>query len=106
VSAAPDPAAILQALGDPTRRRMAELLGPGPLSVSELAQPFDMSLTAVVQHLQVLERCGLIATEKIGRVRTCSLRPEALDTLQGWIAQRRPEWHARLDRLADLLGEE
>jgi DNA-binding transcriptional ArsR family regulator len=96
---------ILQALGDLTRRAMVEELGRGPLSVSALAEPFNMSLTAVVQHLRVLEECGLITTEKVGRVRTCQLRMAGLDALARWIDQRRPEWHRRIDRLADLLDD-
>ena len=101
-----NPGSILQALGDPTRRQIVEVLGRGPLTVSALAAPFEMSLTAIVQHLRVLEECGLVATEKVGRVRTCQLRMDGLDALTQWIEQRRPEWHRRLGRLADLLGEE
>jgi DNA-binding transcriptional ArsR family regulator len=100
-----DAGSILHALGDPTRRQMVEALGRGPLSVSALAEPFDMSLTAVVQHLRVLEACGLVTTEKVGRVRTCHLRMAGLDALTQWIDQLRPEWHRRLDRLATLLGD-
>ena len=100
-----DATLILQALGDTTRRQMVEALGRGPLSVSALAEPFDMSLTAVVQHLRVLENSGLISTEKVGRVRTCQLRAAGLDALAHWIDQRRPEWHRRLDRLTELLGD-
>src|SRR3954471_11959929 len=96
-----DAGPILQALGDPTRRQIAEALRRGPMSVSALAEPFDMSLTAVVQHLRILEDCGLIATEKVGRVRTCQLRMDGLDALARWIDQGRPEWHRRIDRLAD-----
>jgi DNA-binding transcriptional ArsR family regulator len=98
-----DAGMILQALGDATRRQMVEALGRGPLSVSALAAPFDMSLTAVVQHLRILEECGLVTTEKVGRVRTCQLRMAGLDALARWIDQRRPEWHRRIERLADLL---
>jgi DNA-binding transcriptional ArsR family regulator len=104
-AAALDASLILQALGDTTRRQIVEALGRGPLSVSALAEPFDMSLTAIVQHLRVLEDCGLIATQKVGRVRTCQLRSAGLDALAQWVDQRRPEWHRRLDRLADLLGD-
>jgi DNA-binding transcriptional ArsR family regulator len=100
-----DAGPILHALGDATRRQIVEALGRGPLSVSALAEPFNMSLTAIVQHLRVLEDCGLITTEKIGRVRTCQLRMGGLDALATWIDQRRPEWHRRIDRLATLLGD-
>ena len=69
---------VFQALADPSRRIMVERLSRGPASVSELAQPLDMTLAGVVQHLQVLEASGLIRTEKIGRVRTCRIEPAAL----------------------------
>lgn len=96
---------LLHALADPTRRRIVERLGSGPASVTELAAPLPMSLPAVVQHLQVLERSGVIGTEKVGRVRTCRLEPERLDTLQDWIAARRSAWQHRLDRLGDVLAD-
>lgn len=82
-----------------------ETLSAGPMSVSALAAPFEMSLTAIVQHLRVLEDSGLIATEKAGRVRTCRLDSAGLDTLQRWIEDRRSLWDRRLDRLAQLVGE-
>jgi DNA-binding transcriptional ArsR family regulator len=96
---------VFQALADPTRRTMIERLSRGPASVSELAQPLDMSLSAVVQQLRLLEASGLVRTEKTGRVRTCRIEPEALRTAEGWIAERRATWERRLDRLADYLGE-
>jgi len=102
----PDVNRVLQALGDPTRRAIVDRLSQGPLSVSTLAQPFDMSLTAVVQHLQVLEECGLVHTEKIGRVRTCRLDPAGFDALEQWIRTHRSAWERRLDRLGELLEEE
>jgi DNA-binding transcriptional ArsR family regulator len=95
---------VLQALADPTRRRIVEQLGIGPASVSTLAAPMPMSLPAVVQHLQVLEGCGLVASEKVGRVRTCRLEMERLDMVQGWIANQRRTWEHRLDRLGDTLA--
>ncbi len=107
----PDPAPaldvhlILQALGDATRRRMVEILGAGPLSMSALAAPFDMTLTAIGQHLHVLEECGLVATQKIGRVRTCQLRSEGLDALAAWVEARRPAWDRKLDRLVEMLRD-
>ena len=94
---------IFQALGDATRRRLIDLLGSGPRSVSELAGPLDVTVTAVMQHLRVLEECGLVATEKIGRVRACRLRPEGLDVLDAWIRARRSTWEHRLDALTDIL---
>jgi DNA-binding transcriptional ArsR family regulator len=101
----PDSERVLQALGDPTRRRIVEALSVGPMSVSALAAPFDMSLTAIVQHLRVLEESGLVATEKVGRVRTCRLDSAGLDTLQRWIEDRRTLWDRRLDRLSMLVDE-
>lgn len=98
--------ALLQALADPTRRRIVEQLGDGPATVSALAAPLPMSLPAVVQHLQVLERSGVITTEKVGRVRTCHLQPKRLQTVQDWIAARRQAWERRLDRLGDYLAAE
>ena len=96
---------VFQALADPTRRGMVERLSRGPVSVSELARPLAMSLPAVVQHLHVLEASGLIWSEKIGRVRTCRIEPEALRTAEQWIAERRTSWERRLDRLGAYLAE-
>jgi DNA-binding transcriptional ArsR family regulator len=95
---------VFQALGDPTRRAMMERLSAGPVSVSRLAEPFGMSLAAVVQHLQILEESGLVRTEKVGRVRTCSIDPRGLALAANWIGERRSIWEKRLDRLGDLLG--
>lgn len=95
-----------QALADPTRRAMVERLACGPASVSELAEPLPMSLPAVVQHLQVLEQSGLVRTEKVGRVRTCRVEPEALGAVERWVAQRRSAWARRLDRLGTVIEEE
>jgi len=96
---------IFHALGDPTRRAMVEKLSEGPLSVSRLAAPFGITLAAVVQHVQVLEGCGLVHTEKLGRVRTCRLEPACLERVAQWIADRRSLWERRLDRLAEELAE-
>lgn len=96
---------MFQALGDPTRRLMVERLSRGPASVSELAKPFDMSLPAVVQHLQVLEASGLVRSQKVGRVRTCTIDTGALSLAEQWINERRIAWSNRLDRLGELLGE-
>ena len=91
------------ALSDPTRRRMVQRLARGPASVSELAKPLSISLPAVMQHLQVLETSGIVRTEKIGRVRTCSVEPKMLTLAERWIAERREMWERKLDRLADYL---
>lgn len=97
---------VFQALADPTRRRVVERLTRGPASVSELAKPLDMTLSAVVQHLAVLETSGLVRSEKVGRVRTCRVEPAALRLAEQWITDRRATWERRLDRLGDLLAEE
>ena len=91
---------VFQALADPTRRVMVERLTQGPASVSELARPLDMSLSAVMQHLQVLESSGLVISHKEGRVRTCRIEPTALQSAEEWIARTRAQWERRLDRLA------
>jgi DNA-binding transcriptional ArsR family regulator len=96
---------VFHALADPTRRALVERLSRSPASVSDLATPFDITLAAVVQHLQVLERSGLVRTEKVGRVRTCCLEPKGLAVAERWIAERRSLWERRLDRLGALLAE-
>lgn len=96
---------VFQALSDPSRRVMVERLSRGPASVSELARPLTMSLPAVVQHLQVLEASGLVRSEKVGRVRTCRIEPQALEAAEQWIVERRASWERRLDRLGDYLAE-
>lgn len=85
---------------------MVERLTRGPASVSELARPLAMSLPAVVQHLHVLEASGLVRSQKLGRVRTCSVEPTALRTAEQWLAERRTFWEASLDRLGKYLAEQ
>jgi DNA-binding transcriptional ArsR family regulator len=85
---------------------MVDRLASGPASVSELAGPLPMSLPAVVQHLHVLERSGLVRSEKVGRVRTCRIEPAALTNAERWIAERRAAWERRLDRLGAYLADE
>jgi DNA-binding transcriptional ArsR family regulator len=97
---------VFRALADPARRGMVERLSRGPASVSELARPLAMSLSAVVQHLQVLEGSGLVRSEKAGRVRTFRVDAAALRTAEQWIALRRAKWQRRLDRLGDYLAEQ
>jgi len=92
-----------QALSDPVRRRMLARLSRGPASVSELAQPFSISLPAILQHLKALEESGLVRSEKKGRVRTVRLQPNALSAAESWIADRRAEWEAQTDRLENYL---
>jgi DNA-binding transcriptional ArsR family regulator len=96
---------LFQALSDPTRRRMLERLSRGPASVSALAEPLAISLPAAIQHLQLLESSGLVHTEKVGRVRTCTLDPAALRTAERWIADKRSSWERRLERLGRYLAE-
>ncbi len=84
---------------------MVERLTMGPASVSQLAEPLLMSLAAVVQHVQVLEACGVVKTEKVGRIRTCRIERAALTEAEEWIADRRRGWETRLDRLGDILNE-
>jgi DNA-binding transcriptional ArsR family regulator len=97
---------VFQALADPSRRTMVERLSRGPASVSDLAQPFDMSLPAVMQHLQVLETSGLVRSEKSGRVRMCRIEPRALAAAEGWFTKRRATWERRFDRLEAFLAAE
>jgi len=97
---------VFHALGDATRRAIVEQLSRGPTSVTKLAQPHDMSLAAVVQHLQVLEQSGIVRSEKTGRVRTCRIEPGGLSVAERWIAERRSLWERRLDRLGEILAEE
>jgi DNA-binding transcriptional ArsR family regulator len=96
---------VFQALADPTRRAMVERLVRGPASVSELSRPLAMSLPAVMQHLQVLQACGLVRSEKTGRVRTCHIEPGALRAAEAWITAQRTTWEGRLDRLGEYLAE-
>jgi DNA-binding transcriptional ArsR family regulator len=96
---------VFHALTDTARRAMIERLGRGPASVSELARPLDMSLPAVMQHLDVLEASGLVRSEKIGRVRTCRVDDASLKLAGDWISKRRAVWEQRFDRLADYLDE-
>jgi DNA-binding transcriptional ArsR family regulator len=96
---------LFHALGDPTRRAIVDRLVQRPMSVSGLAEPLDVTLTAVVQHLQILEEARLVHTAKLGRVRTCSLRPEGFRDLEHWIRDHRTAWERRLDRLGDFLTE-
>jgi DNA-binding transcriptional ArsR family regulator len=91
------------ALADPVRRGMLARLAKGPASVSELASPLPISLPAVLQHLKAMEASGLVASEKKGRVRTVRMEPQALSHAESWIAERRGEWEAQLDRLENYL---
>ena len=94
-----------KALAEPTRRGILERLGSGPATVSSLAEPFHISFAAVVQHLNVLEECGLIHTEKTGRVRTCRIDADGFAPLAKWIEARRASVESSLDRLGQVLDE-
>ncbi|HZR34500.1 MAG TPA: metalloregulator ArsR/SmtB family transcription factor [Nevskia sp.] len=96
---------VFHALADPARRIMVERLSRGPASVSELAQPLDMSMPAVLQHLKILESSGLVRSAKQGRVRTCHIQRPALQSVERWITERRATWERRLDRLGTFLAE-
>lgn len=96
---------LFQALADPSRRAMVDRLTRGPASVSDLARPLEMSLPAVVQHLHVLEASGLVRSQKLGRVRTCTVEPTALRAAERWISERRTAWEESLDRLGEYLAE-
>ena len=103
----PDPRldAVFHALADGARRAMLGRLSRGPATVSALAEPLPMSLSAVVQHLAVLEASGLVTSQKVGRVRTCSLDTSVLSQAEVWINQRRMFWERSFDRLGAYLAE-
>lgn len=96
---------VFRALADPTRRAVLQRLGRGPAPVSELAQPFAMALPSFMQHLEVLEECGLVRSRKVGRVRTIRLVPEPLKKAERWMAAQRALWERRLDQLDAYLEE-
>jgi DNA-binding transcriptional ArsR family regulator len=91
------------ALADSTRRAMVEQLVAQPMTVSELAAPFKISLPAVMQHLTVLETAGLVRSHKAGRVRTCRIDPVAMRLVEHWMFDRRRDWESRFDKLDDYL---
>lgn len=96
---------VFRALADPTRRRVLARLSRSPGSVSELAEPFDMALPSFVEHLKILEGCGLVRSQKTGRVRTYQLVPKRLRLAEDWLAEQRTLWERRLDRLDAYLIE-
>jgi DNA-binding transcriptional ArsR family regulator len=91
------------ALADRSRRSIVVRLSEGPASVSALAEPLEMSLPAVVQHIEVLRKGGIVSSEKVGRVRTCRLEPGPMAAVEKWIATHRQAWEQRFDRLGDVL---
>lgn len=94
---------VFHALANPTRRAVVERLSRGPAAASELAEPFAMALPSFMQHLGVLERSGLVRSQKAGRVRTYSLTPGRLAQAESWMERTRRSWEGRLDRLDDYL---
>jgi DNA-binding transcriptional ArsR family regulator len=94
---------LFQALADPTRRAVVERLGSGPAATSELASPFAMALPSFIQHLDVLERAGLVSSTKAGRVRTYRLTPQPLQEAESWMAGQRRLWERRLDQFDDFV---
>lgn len=93
-----------QALSDPARRAMVEQLSLGSATVSQLAEPLPMTLSAVVQHLKILEASGLVKSSKTGRVRTCTLQVQAMTQVERWIAERRRYWEQQYDQLEAYLA--
>ena len=96
---------VFHALAIPSRRFIVDRLSSGPASVSDLARPLRMSLAAVMQHLRVLEDCGIVRSEKVGRVRTCRVEPAALLAAEQWMSQRRAMLESQLDRLGAHLED-
>jgi DNA-binding transcriptional ArsR family regulator len=97
---------VFRALGDRTRRAMLRRLARGPVMVTGLAEPFDMSLAAVSKHLKVLERAGLVSRSVDGRVHRCSLRGTALRDADAWLDHYRRFWASTLDALAEFVEED
>ena len=96
----------LSALADPTRRGVLERLGSGSATITELAEPFGISLTGMKKHVRVLEEAELVATEKVGRTRQCSLGPRRLEDVQEWMETYRRMLDERLDRFGELLDRQ
>lgn len=95
---------MFQALADPTRRAVLEQLGRGPAAMSDLHRPFAMALPSFSQHLDVLENCGLVRSQKSGRVRTYRLVPKPLEQVEHWMTRQRSIWERRLDQLDSYLS--
>ncbi|MBC8063752.1 MAG: winged helix-turn-helix transcriptional regulator [Chlorobia bacterium] len=96
---------VFYALSDSTRRDILGRVARGPVAVSELAKRYQMSLPAVVKHLGVLGSCGLVKTDKVGRVRSCTLDAAPLKAADDWIETYRVFWEGRFDRLGEYLNE-
>jgi len=94
---------VFYALADPTRRAIVGVLGRGPASVSTLAAPFAMALPSFMKHLSVLERSGVIRSSKVGRIRTCELKPKSLSRAEQWIVEQRAIWETRTDGMSAFV---
>lgn len=94
---------VFRALSNPSRRAMLARLSDGPASLSDLARPLDMTLAAVEQHFKVLERCDLVRSNKVGRIRTCRLEPDTVRATEQWLGVLRADWERQLDRLGAFL---
>jgi DNA-binding transcriptional ArsR family regulator len=103
VQCAPQLDTTFTALSDPTRRGILERLGRRDASISDLAATFEITLTGIKKHVQILERSGLVTTQKVGRVRNCRLGPRRLEDEAAWIARYRQMLDARLNRLGEFL---
>ena len=96
---------VFRALAHPTRRAVVERLGRGPAATTDLARPFDLALPSFLEHMQILEACGLVRSRKKGRVRIWRLVPRPLDAAAGWLREQHRIWERRLDQLDDYLEE-
>ena len=96
---------VFKALSDPTRRTVVHRLALGPAAVKELAASFEMALPSFMQHLDVLEECGLVASEKTGRTRTYRLSPKPLQEVEHWMVAQRAIWNQRLNQLDSYLDK-
>ncbi|WP_050478198.1 ArsR/SmtB family transcription factor [Herbaspirillum rhizosphaerae] len=94
---------VFHALADPTRRSVIARLGNGSASIKELAEPYGLGLPSFLKHIKVLENSGLIDSEKVGRVRTCTLKRGTLTAAQKWFDEQRAVWESRYDNLDNLL---
>jgi DNA-binding transcriptional ArsR family regulator len=96
---------VFRALADPTRRAVLQHLSGAAAPVSELAEPFDMALPSFLQHLKVLEGCGLVRSRKSGRIRTYQISPEPLEAAEAWMSEQRAVWERRLNQLDRYLED-
>jgi DNA-binding transcriptional ArsR family regulator len=105
VQYSPGVSVTFAALADPTRRGILDRLAVGDASITDLAGRFDMTLTGVKKHVAILEEAGLVTTQKVGRVRTCTLGPSRLEDEAAWLRAYQEMLEARMDRLGNLLEQ-